>query len=171
VKTNATIDRALDGVLFIDEAYSLSRAGGSDFGLEAMDTLLKRMEDNRDRLVVIVAGYENEMDAFVNSNPGLKSRFTHVVRFNRYTHEQCVAIFLGICESHGISLAAGFTESLIEYVGRQEASPDFANARSMRKLFEACMNNQANRLVFQAVNDAVSLSTLHCSDIPSQLVL
>ena len=101
IQTNAVIDAALDGVLFIDEAYSLDTGGRSDYGGEAVATLLKRMEDQRDRLVVIVAGYEDEIGAFVNSNPGLKSRFTKYIRFRDYSADELTRIFESFCNAQG----------------------------------------------------------------------
>ena len=93
VKTNKIIDSALDGVLFIDEAYTLAQGGSEDYGREAIATLLKRMEDNRGRLVVILAGYTNEIEQFIDSNPGLRSRFNRYIHFDDYTAEELYEIF------------------------------------------------------------------------------
>ena len=113
LKTNSIIDRALDGVLFIDEAYTLSKGSENDFGEEAIDTLLKRMEDERHRLAVIVAGYPNEMDEFLNSNPGLQRRFATQVVFEDYAPDELMAIFRGRCESVNGELAADLSPALM----------------------------------------------------------
>ena len=100
VKTNKVIDDAIDGVLFIDEAYTLAQAGGNDFRMEAIATLLKRMEDDRSRLVVILAGYSGEMETFIEANPGLRSRFNRYIDFPDYSAEELVQIFMSLAESN-----------------------------------------------------------------------
>lgn len=102
IKTNSIIDSALDGALFIDEAYTLANGDSNDFGAEAIATLLKRMEDNRDRLVVILAGYSREMENFINSNPGLRSRFNRYIHFDDYTADELYEIFCSIVEKVNI---------------------------------------------------------------------
>jgi len=170
-KVDELVKTALDGVLFIDEAYALSPAdGGSDFGQEAIDVLLKRMEDYRDRLVVIVAGYTDEMSNFIESNPGLKSRFNRYFYFSDYTPEELTAIFNKLCaKSHFTLTPEAQTQiyTLLEqlYLNRDRT---FGNARLVRNLFEKTIERQANRLaVLSALPDEV-LTTLLLEDIPTQ---
>ena len=148
VKTNKIIDNALDGVLFIDEAYSLVQGGSEDYGSEAIATLLKRMEDDRDRLVVILAGYTNEMEEFINSNPGLRSRFNRYIHFEDYTAEELYKIFLLNAEKNEYKLADDVKEYLLKKLEDVVANKpkDFGNARYIRNLFEKTVEAQANRL-------------------------
>ena len=148
VKTNKIIDNALDGVLFIDEAYSLVQGGSEDYGSEAIATLLKRMEDDRDRLVVILAGYTNEMEEFINSNPGLRSRFNRYIHFEDYTAEELYKIFLLNAEKNEYTLADDVKEYLLKKLEDVVANEpkDFGNARYIRNLFEKTVEAQANRL-------------------------
>ena len=148
VKTNKIIDNALDGVLFIDEAYSLVQGGSEDYGSEAIATLLKRMEDDRDRLVVILAGYTNEMEEFINSNPGLRSRFNRYIHFEDYTAEELYKIFLLNAEKNEYTLADDVKEYLLKKLEDVVANKpkDFGNARYIRNLFEKTVEAQANRL-------------------------
>jgi type VII secretion ATPase EccA len=147
-KTNALIDSALGGVLFIDEAYALTNAKGGDYGAEAIATLLKRMEDDRDNLVVIVAGYEDEMKRFVESNPGLRSRFTRFIDFPDYSSEELYGIYMLRANKYGYKLDAEAATYLKEKL--QEAvehkNRNFGNGRYVRNLFESCVVNQATRL-------------------------
>jgi SpoVK/Ycf46/Vps4 family AAA+-type ATPase len=113
-RTNAVIDRALDGVLFIDEAYSLVKSQ-EDFGDEAIETLLKRMEDNRDRLIVIVAGYPHEMERFVRSNPGLQSRFSRFIEFPDYSAHELCRIFGLMCRRNGMVLSPALREKVVHH--------------------------------------------------------
>ena len=147
VKADKVIREALDGVLFIDEAYSLL-GEGNDFGQEAIDTLVKRMEDARDRLVVIVAGYTDEMHAFIESNPGLRSRFSHFVEFPDYAPADLVAIFRILCDKNGYRLADGAAERLEASLAaaKKAAGRSFGNARTVRNRFEQALRNQAMRL-------------------------
>ena len=131
VKTNKIIDSALDGVLFIDEAYTLAQGGGQDYGHEAIATLLKRMEDHRDRLVVILAGYENEMKMFIDSNPGLKSRFNRYINFPDYSAEELMDIFEMYLQKQQYELsldAKEFAKMFLSHVFSQKQI-DFGNAR------------------------------------------
>ena len=105
IKTNKVIDEALDGVLFIDEAYTLAKGSENDFGQEAIDTLLKRMEDDRDRLVVIVAGYTKEIKAFIDSNPGLSSRFNRYINFPDYTKTELTEIFKRLASKYHYTIS------------------------------------------------------------------
>lgn len=147
VKTNRIIDKALDGVLFIDEAYSLI-AKGEDFGQEAVATLLKRMEDDRDRLIVILAGYTNEMEEFINSNPGLRSRFNRYIEFPDYSAEELSEIFFAHASQHDYMLSEEVKQNVRELFTNIVANKphDFGNARYVRNLFERVVQAQANRL-------------------------
>lgn len=147
IKTQEKIDEAMGGVLFIDEAYSLAK-GESDFGQEAIDTLLKAMEDNRDDFVVIVAGYTKQMEAFLLSNPGLKSRFNKSILFEDYTEEELLDIFNLFCHKYGLRLSEDAKRNLVVFLSTicSEKPENFANAREIRNLFERSIVNQANRL-------------------------
>ena len=148
VKTNKIIDSALDGVLFIDEAYTLVKGGKEDFGAEAIATLLKRMEDDRDRLIVILAGYTDEMRAFIESNPGLRSRFTRTIEFPDYTAEELEVIFLRLAERNQYMLTTNATRALRARLAEAVAAKDrtFGNGRFARNLFERAIERQATRL-------------------------
>lgn len=149
VKTNKIIDSALDGILFIDEAYSLApEEGGRDFGKEAIETLLKRMEDDRERLIVIVAGYTNEMKKFIETNPGLQSRFSRYFTFEDYQSEELSEIFSRICKSKNYILQQETTEKLKKYTDYlySARTKAFGNARVMRNLFDEIVTIQSTRL-------------------------
>lgn len=147
IKTNSVIDEALDGVLFIDEAYSLSEEQDS-FGKEAIATLLKRMEDNRDRLVVILAGYTDEMRNFISTNPGLESRFNRYIDFPDYSEEELLKIFMKQIERFEYVIDNDSLEIIKNTIHENFISRDkqFGNARFVRNLFERILANQANRL-------------------------
>ena len=147
IKTGEVIEKALGGVLFIDEAYALTGRGGNDYGQEAVDTLLKAMEDHRDDLVVIVAGYTELMKIFVHSNPGLESRFNRFLHFPDYTVEEMKDIFLMRCGKSGYSLEEAAEGALLEILERESADVEsFGNARGVRNLFEKAIAAQADRL-------------------------
>lgn len=147
IKTERVIRKAIDGVLFVDEAYALSRdADRLDFGDEAIETLLKRMEDNRHRLVVIVAGYPRLMHRFLDSNPGLRSRFSREITFPDYSTADLVAIFGRFAAESEYSLGDGAEEVLSGIFERAERDESFGNARFARTLFEQSLNAQALRL-------------------------
>lgn len=149
VKTNKIIDSALDGVLFIDEAYSLVQNGGcNDFGLESIATLLKRMEDNRDRLVVILAGYSDEMKQFIDSNPGLQSRFNRYINFEDYSADELGSIFEFNLSKYDYKLTGEAVHAIKEVMTEAVANKDknFGNARFVRNLFEKTLERQAKRL-------------------------
>ncbi|TVR90768.1 MAG: AAA family ATPase [Spirochaetaceae bacterium] len=149
IQTTEVIDQALDGVLFIDEAYTLSpRSGGKDFGQEAIDTLLKRMEDNRDRLAVIVAGYPDEMKIFLDTNPGLKSRFNRYFYFDHYEPEELLRIFDVFIENAMFSLTSPARRELLGLLTSLHRKRDkaFGNGRLVRNLFERIVEKQANRI-------------------------
>lgn len=147
-RTNRAVRRALDGVLFIDEAYALSPEGlgRNDFGGEAIETLLKRMEDHRNQLVVIVAGYPKLMESFLRSNPGLRSRFAREIVFDDYDTAELIAITEKLATDADYRLAPGAADALETIFGRVQRDEGFGNARYARTLFEQAMNRQALRL-------------------------
>lgn len=167
-KTRAVIESALGGVLFIDEAYTLTAGkDGKDFGQEAVDTLLKMMEDHRDDLVVIVAGYTDLMKEFVESNPGLKSRFNKYIFFKDYTGEQLFDIFTKMCEKQDYVPNEPGKKYVMEYLSKRADSHDenFANAREVRNYIERSIARQASRIVeLKDVSDK-QLRTLTKSDL------
>jgi len=167
-RTNAVIDSALDGILFIDEAYSLTKEG-EDFGQEAIETLLKRMEDGRDRLIVIVAGYPDEMDRFIHSNPGFHSRFARFIEFLDYSAVELCRIFAQMCRRNGLALAPVLKEKIIHHFHflTERRGQNFANARLVRNCFEAVINAQASRLATRPEIDAQALSVLEGEDLLS----
>ena len=149
IKTDRAIRRALDGVLFIDEAYALTPGGGDgrlDFGAEAVETILKRMEDHRHRLVVIVAGYPRLMRAFLDSNPGLRSRFAREISFPDYSTEDLLRITSRLASEHQYELGPGADEALERIFAGAARGEGFGNARFARTIFEQALNRQALRL-------------------------
>jgi len=173
LKTKAKIAEALDGVLFIDEAYALTNRmsqGGSDFGLEAIDTLLKEMEDKRDRLVVIVAGYPDEMQRFLASNPGLPSRFTKTIRFDPYSAEELVQISITMALRDGLRLSHDCHAALAAFFSRANMASDFGNARTARTLIERAREAQAVRIAPQLSTVAnIDLTEITLSDVESAI--
>ncbi len=145
VKTGKVIESALGGVLFIDEAYALAGRGENDFGQEAIDTLLKAMEDRRGEFIVIAAGYDALMDRFIHANPGLESRFNRFLHFEDYTTEELLAIFRSFCEKGRYVLPEASAEAARRRIAA-ENGPSFANARGVRNLFEEALVRQADRL-------------------------
>ena len=150
VQTNKIIDSALDGVLFIDEAYSLVSGDKSDFGMEAISTLLKRMEDDRDRLVVILAGYTDNMEEFIQANPGLRSRFSRTIQFADYNEEELFQIFELNLKKYEYVLDPAAVERVKETIRQavEGRDKDFGNARYIRNIFEKMIQNQANRVAY-----------------------
>jgi stage V sporulation protein K len=147
IKTERAVRRALDGVLFIDEAYSLAAPEERlDFGAEAIETLLKRMEDYRHRLVVIVAGYPRLMNRFLDSNPGLRSRFSREITFPDYSTDELLAITAKFLVENEYTLGEGAAETLRRILAAPERGEGFGNARFARTLFEQALNAQALRL-------------------------
>ena len=147
IKTDEVIKKALGGVLFIDEAYALTNRGGMDYGQEAVDTLLKAMEDHREDLVVIVAGYTELMKEFVHSNPGLESRFNRFMFFPDYTIDEMVGIFNMRCGKSGYTLDEGAEDTLRDILESESKDVEsFGNARGVRNLFERAIAAQADRL-------------------------
>ncbi|MBQ3340869.1 MAG: DUF4236 domain-containing protein [Kiritimatiellae bacterium] len=165
VKTNKVIDTALDGVLFIDEAYTLIQGGDRDYGGEAIATLLKRMEDDRDRLVVVLAGYTNEMKQFINSNPGLQSRFSRYIEFPDYTATELAKIFMINAEKNQYTCDKDVKASIVNVMEMavQNKDKNFGNARYVRNLFEKAIQRQAVRLstVAPITTEMLSELTLH----------
>ena len=147
IKTGDVIKKALGGVLFIDEAYALNGGGENDFGQEAIDTLLKAMEDHRDDLVVIVAGYDGLMDTFIHSNPGLESRFNRYLHFDDYSLDEMMLIFESQCKKNQYVLAEDANEAVKALIDETNTnSISFGNARGVRNVFERVLVQQANRL-------------------------
>ena len=166
IRTSEAIQKALGGVLFIDEAYALTNRGGNDYGQEAVDTLLKAMEDHREDLVVIVAGYIGPMEDFLHSNPGLESRFNRFLHFPDYTVDELATIFDLRCQKSGYQLAMDARGLLRDILAR--ASQDavgFGNARGVRNLFEHAVSQQANRLARQSDWTRESLMLLTEEDL------
>ncbi len=151
------VKEAMGGVLFIDEAYALvSRRGENDFGYEAVDTLLKAMEDHRDDLIVIVAGYPDKMEEFLESNPGLQSRFNKYINFDDYSPSELLDIFTKMCDKNGYKPTEAATEKVNQMLTQlhESRSDSFANARTVRNLFEKLLAVQADRLAaLETVSD------------------
>jgi SpoVK/Ycf46/Vps4 family AAA+-type ATPase len=167
IKTKEVLDKALDGVLFIDEAYSLS--SDDDFGKEAIDTILKYMEDNRDRLIVIVAGYENEMGNFINSNPGLKSRFNKYFNFPNYSGSELLDILLRITAKNKFNMSDEAKSKLTYIINDAIFSEgkQFGNARYIRNLFEQIVQNQFMRVSQLENLEEEHLSEISVNDLPN----
>lgn len=167
VKTNKIIDSALDGVLFIDEAYSLVDGGSADYGKEAIASLLKRMEDDRDRLVVILAGYTADMKRFIESNPGLQSRFNRYIEFPDYSKDELYMIFLSYLSKYEYVLSPEANKEVKETIAYAVDNKDekFGNARFIRNFFEKVISCQANRLSGENSVSAEALRCLELSDI------
>jgi Cdc6-like AAA superfamily ATPase len=163
LKTKAVIDSALGSVLFIDEAYSLAEDG---FGEEAVSTLVKAMEDHRDELVVIVAGYPEEMKKFIESNPGLESRFGTTILFPDYTEDELVAIFRSHAAASDFEPTSGCVERLRELLRAEPRDAGFGNGRFARNLFETAVGHHAWRLRDKAEPSVAELRRLHADDLP-----
>jgi len=147
IKTGKVIEKAMGGVLFIDEAYALNGGTENDFGQEAIDTILKAMEDHRDDLVVIVAGYDDLMEDFIHSNPGLESRFNRFLHFEDYTMDEMMGIFRMRCDKGCYTLAPEAECEVRAYIQEQnDGGISFGNGRGVRNLFEKILVQQANRL-------------------------
>ena len=148
IKTQQQIQKALGGVLFIDEAYALNGKSDNDFGQEAIDTVLKAMEDHRDDIVVIVAGYDELMEQFIHSNPGLESRFNRYLHFDDYSTDEMVEIFKLQCKKGSYQLADGVEAEVREFIdeANDAGGVTFGNARGVRNIFEQILTEQANRL-------------------------
>jgi hypothetical protein len=165
-RTAQVVEAALDGVLLIDEAYALARpahGGGGDFGQEAIDTLVKLMEDHRDRLVVIVAGYPEQMGDFIRSNPGLASRFPRTIHFPDYTTAELVAILTELTHRHGYRLDDPAATGASTWLAELPRPDGFGNARLVRNLFEAAVARHASRVIRTdaRTDDALTVLTEH----------
>jgi SpoVK/Ycf46/Vps4 family AAA+-type ATPase len=165
-KVNKACDDAKGGVLFIDEAYALVTDSEQDFGAEAVATLLKRMEDDRQDLIVIVAGYTEPMRKFVESNPGIKSRFNKTIEFPDYSDDELLAIFEGIGKGSHYELDPKAREAVKIWFSGQPRDATFGNGRTARNLFEDCVANQANRIVNLENPTDKQLTTITVEDIP-----
>lgn len=169
IKTSEMIEKAIGGVLFVDEAYSLSQEGSdSTFGREAIDTILKAMEDNRGNLIVIAAGYKDEMAKFLESNPGLKSRFKNILTFDDYSSSELCDIFKLLCKSNKIKLSKDAEEKLkckIDSILSIETK-HFGNGRAIRNIFEECLSNQAIRATSDNIIEDHEVGEFVSQDIP-----
>ena len=169
MKTDDVVQQALDGVLFIDEAYSLVPEGGNgeDYGQEVVSTLLKRMEDYRDRLVVIIAGYKGEMKRFIDSNPGLQSRFNRYIDFPDYTAAELTDIFKMYMKKNQYTLSPDAETYLREQLDSavEHKSRNFGNARYARNVFEKAIQQQANRLEKRTNLSKEELTELTIADL------
>ena len=162
IKVNELVEKAIGGVLFIDEAYTLV-SKNDDFGQEAIDTLLKAMEDYRENLVVIVAGYDELMDKFINSNPGLKSRFNRYIHFDNYTSDEMLAIFKMLCIKNQYTLKDDVSEILKKFF-ESVSSEKIGNGRGVRNIFEKAVTAQAKRLS-QCDADSEKIAEFSTEDI------
>jgi len=165
LKTQAALDSALGGMLLIDEAYALARGGENDFGLEAIDTLVKFMEDHRDDIAIVAAGYPAEMADLIDTNPGLKSRFTRTVNFPDYTDDELAHIFLGLGEKHHYHLSDDALLRVRHFIAAEPRTRGFGNARFVRNLFETAVAHQAMRVAPLADPSDEQLTTLTADDI------
>lgn len=168
LKTKEVIDRAAGGILFIDEAYSLT-AGKSDndYGKEAIDTIVKAMEDNRDDLIVIVAGYPGLMEDFIDSNPGLRSRFNKYLNFSDYNPDELMLIFRKMCGDNGYTLSAGAETAAFDYFTKfyENRTEGFGNGRAVRNKFESAVTKQAVRLSDSRDLSDSALVTIEAEDV------
>jgi Holliday junction resolvasome RuvABC ATP-dependent DNA helicase subunit len=167
IKTTEVFEKAVGGVLFIDEAYTLTnQSGGSgpDFGQEAVETLMKLMEDHRDEIVVIVAGYSEQMNQFLESNPGMASRFARTVEFPNYEVSELITIVQGLCAKHYYELEDSALEALTRYFEDISKGPTFGNGRVARSIFETMISNQASRLATSS-GDTEALNRLVAEDV------
>ncbi|HZX37975.1 MAG TPA: right-handed parallel beta-helix repeat-containing protein, partial [Streptomyces sp.] len=167
IKTTEAFNSALGGVLFIDEAYTLTPNGGSsnDFGREAVDTLLKLMEDHRDDVVVVAAGYSEQMESFLTANPGLASRFTRTIEFDNYSVDELVTITENMCAGHQYELGPMTAEALTLHFEQMTRDATFGNGRAARGVFEEMMDRQAIRLASMTDTSEEDLSLLLPQDV------
>jgi AAA lid domain/ATPase family associated with various cellular activities (AAA) len=166
-KTRAALESALGGTLLIDEAYALARGGENDFGREAIDTIVKFMEDHRDDLAVIAAGYPDEMAELLDANPGLKSRFTSTIHFPDYSTPELTTIFASMCDANRYRLDESATPRLTALIDAEPRTRGFGNARFVRNVFEAAVGHQAERLSSVEHPTDDQLTTFTADDIVS----
>jgi AAA+ superfamily predicted ATPase len=168
-KVDKVVEEALDGILFIDEAYALAGQGNNDYGKEAIATLIKRMEDYRARLVLIMAGYIDEMETLIESNPGFESRFNRFIHFPDYTPDEMLQIFEMFCKKAEYKLSAEATGVLKANLQQlyDNKQKDFGNARLVRNLFEASIENQSNRIATSTTLTKEILTAIEATDIPA----
>ncbi|WP_415952911.1 right-handed parallel beta-helix repeat-containing protein [Streptomyces sp. KLOTTS4A1] len=167
IRTQEAFEKARGGVLFIDEAYALSpEDSGRDFGREAIDTLVKLMEDHRESVVVIVAGYTAEMERFLSVNPGVASRFSRTITFGDYAPEELLSIVEQQADEHEYRLASGTGDALLKYFTVLPKGPGFGNGRSARQTFEAMLERHAGRVAQLDEVDTDDLTLLHPEDLP-----
>jgi len=173
IKTQEQITKAMGGVLFIDEAYTLCNGGDNDFGQESIDTILKAMEDHRDDFVVIVAGYPDLMRKFINSNPGLKSRFNKYFFFPDYTADELIRIFEMQYKKYEYTIDDNALETVKEFLVKLEElkSDNFANARDVRNYFEKIITQQATRIAKMESPSREEISQLTKEDVCKALGL
>lgn len=167
-KTKTVLKQATGGVLFIDEAYSLANGGANDFGQEAIDTLLKEMEDKRDNLVVIVAGYDAPMEKFIESNPGLRSRFKNFIHFSDYNSAELYNIFAGMCTKNQYTIETDAQMALRGYFNDLYAkrNKNFGNGRDVRNLFETIVTQQSKRVARLSDPTNADMTTIKVEDLP-----
>jgi Cdc6-like AAA superfamily ATPase len=165
LKTLETLEASLGGMLLIDEAYALARGGDNDFGREAIDTLVKFMEDHRDDLAIVAAGYTAEMADFIDANPGLKSRFTRTISFPDYTDDELVSIFLALGEKSQYTCSDDALARVRHFIGAEPRNRGFGNARFVRNLFETAVAHQAQRVAPLSDPSDEQLTTLTAADI------
>lgn len=171
-KTMKALESALGGVLFIDEAYSLTSKSENDYGMEAVETILKYMEDHRDDIIVIIAGYSDLMQDFIDSNPGLQSRFNKYIDFADYTPEEMLDIFELNCKKGQYEANEAAKSALLDYFCRAALEPaDFGNARGVRNTFEKAISAQANRIAGMADVTKDDLICLTADDVRSAVEL
>lgn len=167
IRTQEAFDRARGGVLFVDEAYALSpEDSGRDFGREAIDTLVKLMEDHRDAVVVIVAGYTHEMERFLTVNPGVASRFSRTITFSDYDPAELLRIVEQQSQEHEYSLASGTGEALLKYFTELPKGAAFGNGRTARQTFESMVERHAGRVAQLADPSTDDLTLLYPEDLP-----
>jgi stage V sporulation protein K len=173
IKVNEVVKKALGGVLFIDEAYTLAQGNNDSFGQEAIDTLLKLMEDHRDDLVVIAAGYTGKMNQFLEANPGLRSRFNKFIEFNDYKPDEMTQIFQSFCKTSGFALPSDTRGRLHDLFAElyEKRDETFGNGREVRNLFEQTITHQANRIITLPMINTMCLTEIRPEDIrqPQQL--
>ena len=166
LKVQEAVEKAKGGVLFIDEAYSLSADSGAGFGDEAISTLVKAMEDNRDNLAIIVAGYKEPMKQFIESNQGLKSRFQNYIHFSDYSSEELLKIFDELCHSHKMEIDESAKKDLLQHIEDAKPQGDLGNARYIRNLFEKMYLNMSHRAAEDGNIDLHEILKFESADIP-----